>query len=208
LRTTVLLAVLIALAWLLHPWLRQAVRIAKLLREAPPSPQSPLPVPVEGVERSALVDTWGGARSEGRKHEGIDIFAPRGTQILAATHGVVLFRGWNRLGGKTFTILGPGGYRHYYAHLDEYDTPGNGDWVERGEVLGYVGTTGNAAGTPPHLHYGIYTPLPQPPESGAINPYPLLTGATGTQNPLGAPASRRPTYPASSSKFSRRHGRP
>jgi murein DD-endopeptidase MepM/ murein hydrolase activator NlpD len=170
LRTLVLLAVLAALFLLLRPWLRQAARIAALLREpAPPAQEPPLPVPVEGVERDALVDTWGGARSEGRRHEGIDIFAPRGTQVLSATHGVVLFRGWNRLGGKTVTVLGPGGYRHYYAHLDEYDAPGNGDWVEQGEVLGYVGDTGNAAGTPPHLHYGIYAP-----GTGAIDPYPLL----------------------------------
>jgi peptidoglycan LD-endopeptidase LytH len=176
LRTLVLLAVLAALFLLLRPWLRQAVRIAGLLREAPPTAhttQAPLPVPVEGVEPSALMDTWGGARSEGRRHEGIDIFAPRGTQVLSATHGVVLYRGWNRLGGKTFTVLGPGGYRHYYAHLDEYDAPENGDWVEQGEVLGYVGTTGNAAGTPPHLHYGIYTPWSLP-GTGAIDPYPLL----------------------------------
>jgi murein DD-endopeptidase MepM/ murein hydrolase activator NlpD len=170
LRTLVLLAVLGALFLLLRPWLHQAVRIAGLLREPPPTVEpTPLPVPVEGVERSALVDTWGGARSEGRRHEGIDIFAPRGTQVLSATHGMVLYRGWNRLGGKTVTVLGPGGYRHYYAHLNEYDAPGNGDWVEQGEVLGYVGDTGNAAGTPPHLHYGIYAP-----GTGAIDPYPLL----------------------------------
>jgi peptidoglycan LD-endopeptidase LytH len=165
-RALVLLAVLGALALLLRPWLGQAVRMVHLVRE--PVPTS-LPVPVEGVERSDLRDTWGAARSEGRRHEGIDIFAPRGTQVLSAAHGVVLYRGWNRLGGKTLTVLGPGGYRHYYAHLDQYDTPGTGDWVEQGEVLGYVGTTGNAAGTPPHLHYGIYAPW-----TGAVNPYPLL----------------------------------
>lgn len=173
LRTAVLLAVLAVLFLLLRPWLRQAVRVVRLVHESPPTPQTPLPVPVEGVARSALVDTWGGARSEGRRHEGIDIFAPRGTQVLSATHGVVLYRGWNRLGGKTLTVLGPGGYRHYYAHLDEYDAPGSGDWVEQGEVLGYVGDTGNAAGTPPHLHYGIYVPW-NAPEPGAIDPYPLL----------------------------------
>jgi peptidoglycan LD-endopeptidase LytH len=172
LRALVLLAVLAVLFLLLRPWLRQTVRAVRLMYEPPPTPQTPLPVPVEGVEPGALVDTWGGARSEGRRHEGIDIFAPRGTQVLSATHGVVLYRGWNRLGGKTFTVLGPGGYRHYYAHLDEYDAPENGDWVEQGEVLGYVGTTGNAAGTPPHLHYGIYAP-----GTGAIDPYPLLRRA-------------------------------
>lgn len=167
-RILVLLAVLAALFLLLRPWLRQTLRAVRLMYEPAPTAQT-LPVPVEGVEPSALVDTWGGARSEGRRHEGIDIFAPRGTQVLSATHGLVLFRGWNRLGGKTVTVLGPGGYRHYYAHLNEYDAPDNGDWVEQGEVLGYVGDTGNAAGTPPHLHYGIYAP-----GTGAIDPYPLL----------------------------------
>lgn len=77
-------------------------------------------------------------------------------------------RGWNRLGGRTISILGPGGQIHYYAHLEGYDDPDLGDWVETGEVIGYVGDSGNAQGTPPHLHYGIY-------EGGeAINPYPRL----------------------------------
>ncbi|MES1245450.1 MAG: M23 family metallopeptidase [Acidobacteriota bacterium] len=138
----------------------------KLLREPPPAA---LPVPVDGVQPSALVDTWGAARSEGRRHEGIDIFAPRNTQVLSATHGVVVRRGWNRLGGRVISVLGPGGFSHYYAHLEAWDLPDTGDWVEAGQVLGYVGTTGNAAGTPPHLHYGIYKGL-----GGAINPYPLL----------------------------------
>lgn len=160
------LLVLAVLALLLRPFGRQSVRFVRLLRE--PAPLS-LPVPVEGVEPSQLSDTWGAARSEGRKHEGIDIFAPRGTQILSVSPGLVLFRGWNRLGGNTVTVLGPAGYRHYYAHLDEYDAPGTLDWVKQGEVLGYVGDTGNAAGTPTHLHYGIYIPW-----HGAIDPYPLL----------------------------------
>ena len=77
-------------------------------------------------------------------------------------------RGWNRLGGRTISILGPGGQIHYYAHLEGYDDPDLGDWVEAGEVIGYVGDSGNAQGTPPHLHYGIYK------GGEAINPYPRL----------------------------------
>lgn len=152
-------AFLLLLAYWAYPYFR-------LLREPLPST---LPVPVEGVTPSDLVDTWGSARGEGRRHEGIDIFAPRNTQVLAATHGVVVRRGWNRLGGRVISVLGPGGYSHYYAHLEAWDLPDVGDWVEQGQVLGYVGTTGNAAGTPPHLHYGIYKGV-----GGAINPYPLL----------------------------------
>lgn len=127
-----------------------------------------LPVPVRGVEPRGLRDTWGGARSEGRKHEGIDIFARRGTAVIAATEGVVLGVSTNRLGGQVVWVLGPGGQRHYYAHLDRYADIENGERVRPGTVLGYVGDTGNAKGTPPHLHYGIYE------ADGAINPYPLL----------------------------------
>lgn len=161
--TLFLLFVLVVLA---YPYLSNAVRFVRLLREPPPTA---LPVPVEGVSRSRLVDTWGAARSGGRTHEGIDIFAPRGTQVLSATQGIVVRKGTNRLGGKVVTVLGPGGWYHYYAHLDDWADPAMGDWVEPGTVLGYVGTTGNAQGTPPHLHYGLY-------DSGeAKNPYPLLT---------------------------------
>jgi murein DD-endopeptidase MepM/ murein hydrolase activator NlpD len=69
-------------------------------------------------------------------------------------------------------VLGPGGQRHYYAHLDRYADIVTGQRVRPGTILGYVGTTGNAAGTPPHLHYGIYE------AGGAINPYPLLRHTT------------------------------
>jgi murein DD-endopeptidase MepM/ murein hydrolase activator NlpD len=164
-RWLAVVVVLAVLGRLLFPYARQAARVVRLVRE--PAPAA-LPVPVEGVEPSQLADTWGAARSEGRAHEGIDIFAPRETQVLAATRGVVVRRGWNRLGGRTISILGPGGQYHYYAHLEGYDDPDLGDWVEAGEVIGYVGDSGNAQGTPTHLHYGIY-------EGGeAINPYPRL----------------------------------
>jgi len=140
--------------------------MVELTTEAPPSS---LPVPVEGVAPHRLSDTWGAARSGGRSHEGIDIFAPRGTPVLAATRGVVTRRGDNPLGGHVVTVMGPGRQWHYYAHLEDWSDVEAGDWVEAGTVLGYVGNSGNAAGTPPHLHYGIYG------AGGALNPYPLLT---------------------------------
>lgn len=124
-------------------------------------------IPVEGVAASRLRDTWGGARSGGRTHQGIDIFAPRGTPVLSATDGLVTRVGTNALGGRVVWVLGPGRQMHYYAHLDRYADIRGGDIVRTGRVLGYVGNTGNAQGTPPHLHYGIYA-------GGAINPYPLL----------------------------------
>lgn len=125
-----------------------------------------LPIPVENIKPRQIQDTWGAARSEGRKHEGVDIFAKRGTAVHSTTQGIVLQVGSNHLGGKVVWIIGPDLSRHYYAHLDDYaDQIQAGDWVEAGQVIGYVGNSGNAQNTPPHLHYGIYMK-----GQGAINP--------------------------------------
>jgi len=130
-----------------------------------------LAMPVEKIKPRQIQDTWGTARSGGRKHEGIDIFAKRGTPILSATQGIVVRVGTDDLGGKVVWIAGPSLSRHYYAHLNDYaDQIQEGDWVEVGEVIGYVGNTGNAKTTPPHLHYGIYLN-----GQGAVNPYRYLT---------------------------------
>ncbi|MFC4455557.1 M23 family metallopeptidase [Deinococcus sonorensis] len=161
----VMVAVLAVIGWVVWPWLQQALRYSRLL-SAPPPAVSSLPLPLPGVR---FADTWGGARSEGRTHEGVDIFAPRGTPILSTTEGVVSRVGENRLGGRTVTVTGPGGYHHYYAHLERYPALKAGDWVAAGTVVGYVGDSGNARGTPTHLHYGVYTP-----GWTAVNPYPLL----------------------------------
>jgi murein DD-endopeptidase MepM/ murein hydrolase activator NlpD len=137
-------------------------------------------VPVEGVGPGSLGDTWGDARSGGRSHEGIDIFARRRTPVRSTTPGIVVRRGENPLGGRTITILGPAGWRHYYAHLQGYAGHSTGDRVAPGEVIGFVGTSGNAPPDAPHLHYGIYA------DGGARNPYPLLvpgTGAAGGESP-------------------------
>jgi murein DD-endopeptidase MepM/ murein hydrolase activator NlpD len=76
--------------------------------------------------------------------------------------------GENPLGGRTITVVGPGGWRHYYAHLEKWAGWEEGEWVEEGDVLGFVGTTGNAPPDAPHLHYGVYT------REGPVNPYGLL----------------------------------
>jgi murein DD-endopeptidase MepM/ murein hydrolase activator NlpD len=161
---------------------------------AMPAPRV-LPVPVEGVRARALRDTWDGGRSEGRKHEGIDIFARRGTPVLSSTEGIVAQVGTNRLGGLVVWVMGPGGQRHYYAHLERYADVEAGMRIQAGRVLGYVGNSGNAKGTPPHLHYGVYG------MGGVINPYPLLccqpatatAAKTETEASVDAPAptSRR-----------------
>lgn len=151
-----------------------AIRLASM-----PAPES-ASVPVRGVQPRQLRDTWHGARGGGRRHEGIDIFAPRGTPVHSATEGIVLRVGTNRLGGQVVWVLGPGGQRHYYAHLDRFADVSAGTQVRAGTVLGYVGNTGNAASTPPHLHYGVYE------AGGAINPYPILQADAGTDPAAGA----------------------
>ncbi len=135
-----------------------------LLQQDPPAENSlPNPLPEQG-----LADTWGAARSQGRTHEGIDIFAPRGTPIQSTTQGIVSKVGNNNLGGRVVVVVGPGGAGHYYAHLEDYADISPNDWVNAGDIIGYVGDSGNAKGTPPHLHYGIYI------NGSAVNPYPLL----------------------------------
>ena len=99
----------------------------------------------------------------------MDIFAKRGTPVTSATEGIVLRIGTNTLGGQVINVLGAGSQVHYYAHLDRYGSFEVGDAVLPGDTLGFVGNTGNAAATPPHLHYGIYDT-----NGRALNPWPLL----------------------------------
>lgn len=141
-------------------------------------------MPVAGVGARAVADTFGAPRGADRSHEGVDIFARRGTDVVSATRGVVSSVREGGLGGRQVWVLGPAGQRHYYAHLDDW-APGlaEGDVVDVGTVLGSVGDTGNARGTPPHLHYGIYG------SGGAIDPLPLLLAGAETGAAAGdAPA--------------------
>lgn len=144
-------------------------RIAKLYTQ---EPHSKIKMPVDDVTKREIADTWGAPRSGGRTHEGQDIFAPKGTKILSATNGYVYRIGENNLGGQTVSVISSGGRVYYYAHLDEYAPNLKvGDPVTTRTVLGFVGTTGNAQGTPPHLHFGVYTFG----FGNAINPLPLIT---------------------------------
>jgi murein DD-endopeptidase MepM/ murein hydrolase activator NlpD len=137
-----------------------------------------LPIPVDGVVRARLVDSWGDPRYGGRAHQGIDIFAPRNTPVRSTTEGILVDKALRGLGGRFVTVLGPGGYRHYYAHLEDWGPQAVGDRVAPGEVIGTVGNSGNAAVSPTHLHYGIYGP-----DGKAIDPYPLLRGEPFDRNP-------------------------
>ena len=135
------------------------------LMQQPLPTENSLPNP---LPKQHLTDTWGAARSQGRSHEGIDIFAERGTPIQATTQGIVSKVGENTLGGRVVVVIGPGGAGHYYAHLEDYADISPNDWVNAGDTIGYVGDSGNAKGTSPHVHYGIYI------NGSAVNPYPLL----------------------------------
>lgn len=156
-------------------------RSAYLSRLVMSDPVRHLRLPVDRVAQRQLRDTWHAARSHGRKHEGIDIFAAKGTPVRSTTEGIVSRIGTNKLGGNVVWVLGPGGHRHYYAHLDQVANIRTGERIGAGALLGFVGNTGNAKLTPPHLHYGIYT------GNGAINPFPLLSGK----------AAASPAHPAS-----------
>ncbi len=132
-------------------------------------PDQNLVMPIQGIKKSELENTWHGPRPGGRLHEGQDIFAPLGTPIRSATDGYIVSIGENNLGGQTVSIIGAGGRVYYYAHLAAYaPSIALGDHVMTETVLGYVGNTGNAAGTPPHLHFGMYI------HDKAVDPFPLL----------------------------------
>lgn len=133
-------------------------------------PDPTISMPVQDVSKTQIANTWHAPRGSDRLHEGQDIFAPRGTPVLSATEGYIMNIGENNLGGQTVSVIGAGGRTYYYAHLDSYAPHiAEGDYVTRQTLLGYVGATGNAGGTPPHLHFGVYAP------GGAMNPLPLLS---------------------------------
>lgn len=167
------LLVLLAIASILfvkaYPWIDAAVYSLRLTMM--PAPVT-LPMPVADVRRRAIRDTWHASRPPARRHEGIDIFADKSTPVLSTTQGIVLRRQETPLGGYVIWVLGPAGHRHYYAHLDQPALLAPRDRVQPGTLLGYVGNTGNAKKTPPHLHYGIYT------GTGPVNPYPFLVQHT------------------------------
>ena len=103
---------------------------------------------------SAYADTWGAPRSGGRRHEGVDMIAPRGVPIYAVTNGSVTFKS-NRLGGNAVSLVGDNGTRYYYGHLDSY-VGASGRRVLAGDLIGYNGDTGNAKFSTPHLHFEIH----------------------------------------------------
>lgn len=146
--------------------------------DQPVATDARLLVPVQGVRPEQLVDTYTAARSEGRRHDAIDIMAKRGTPVLATAGGVVLKLFQSVRGGTTLYELAPDRRTlYYYAHLDRY-APGmvEGRTLRQGDVLGYVGDTGNAGAGNYHLHFEISTTADPARYWAATpqNPYPLL----------------------------------
>jgi peptidoglycan LD-endopeptidase LytH len=190
LRVVAVTATLTSLAWILFGALLYTRQVSP---SSPPSAAAPAPVgapgaragpgglviPVQGVTAGQLADTWGQSRAGGaRRHEAIDIMAPRGTPVIAAAAGTVEKLFVSEQGGITIYVRSPDRRTiHYYAHLDRY-APGLAEQqaVRAGQVIGYVGATGNASPEGPHLHFAIaqVTPSQSWWEGEPVNPYPLL----------------------------------
>jgi murein DD-endopeptidase MepM/ murein hydrolase activator NlpD len=137
-----------------------------------------LVVPVQGVLRGSLQDTFAATRGGGRSHKALDIMAPWGTPVLAADDGRLEKISSNRAGGLSAYQSEPSGrFIYYYAHLAGYaDGLKEGQMLHRGDVIGYVGTTGNAPATAPHLHFQVML-LEQKGRwwgGEAVNPYAAL----------------------------------
>ena len=140
-----------------------------------------LAIPVVGLEAAQLSDTFTQARAGGaRRHDAIDIVAPEGTPVIAASDGVVEKMFNSAQGGLTVYVRSPDRrWTYYYAHLQSY-APGlkEGQRVKRGQLVGRVGHTGNANPAGPHLHFAINQMQPNEKwwHGSPINPYPLLAG--------------------------------
>ena len=132
-----------------------------------------LHMPVVGVMYRDLEDSWHAPRDGGvRLHTGIDIFAPLGTPIVAVEDGIISYIGDQPKGGHCLWLTTESGTAFYYAHLDRWAAGiYEGMEVQTGDLLGYVGNTGNAIHTPSHLHFAINQ------NDEMVNPYPLLKGA-------------------------------
>lgn len=138
-----------------------------------------LAFPVRTTDKPKTSSFWGDSRDAGaRRHEGIDIFAPKRTPAVAAAEGMVTRVGTNNLGGNV-VFMRPSGknYNLYYAHLDT-QLVREGQQVQVGDMIGLIGNTGNARTTPPHLHFGIYT------SSGAVDPFPFVNADRNDPPPI------------------------
>ena len=129
------------------------------------------------VGRSSFADTWGAARADVGWHHGVDIFARLGAPVVAVADGTLLSVGWNRIGGRRAWLRDRDGNYFYFAHLSGFaEIATNGAQVAAGTVLGFVGNTGDAEGTPYHLHFEIHPKsLLQLGYDGAVDPFGYLS---------------------------------
>lgn len=143
-----------------------------------PAPSGKLMVPVEGMSLASIKDNFDQPRGTERHHEALDIMAPKGTKVLATADGKIAKLFTSKPGGLTVYEFDPTEkYAYYYAHLDRYaEGLKEGMDVKRGDLIGYVGSTGNADPNAPHLHFAVFelTPEKQWWKGTPVNPYPLL----------------------------------
>lgn len=141
-------------------------------------PAGKLMVPVDGIKFSQLTDTYGAPRGSERHHEALDIMAPKGTRVVAVADGKVVKLFNSVRGGLTVYQFEPTEkFAYYYAHLDKYaDGVKEGTLLKRGDLVGYVGVTGNSDPKAPHLHFAVVqlTPEKQWWKGTPVNPYPLM----------------------------------
>ncbi|NNU43324.1 M23 family metallopeptidase [Ramlibacter sp. B156] len=142
--------------------------------------QRSLEIPVAGIARTALSDNYEQSRGS-RRHEAIDIMAPMGTPVVAVDDGRIAKLFTSKAGGLTIYQFDPKAQlAYYYAHLQRYaDNLREGQDVRRGDLIGYVGVSGNSAANAPHLHFAVFK-LGTPPkwwQGEAVNPYPALAVA-------------------------------
>ena len=136
-------------------------------------PSGGLACPINGF--TTFTDTWGAPRGGGRTHQGVDMLAARGTPTVAIEAGTIRRMGNGGLGGITIWLTGTSGDEYYYAHLDAWAAGLSiGQSVGVGELVGYVGSTGNAAYSVPHLHFELH-----PNGGSAVNPYSLVKNLCG-----------------------------
>ncbi|MFP5392902.1 MAG: M23 family metallopeptidase [Gammaproteobacteria bacterium] len=142
------------------------------------APGAKLLVPVEGIKAAQLTDTYDQPRGAERHHEALDIMAPKGTKVIAVADGKVAKLFNSKPGGLTVYQFDPQDkYAYYYAHLDRYaENLKEGQPIKRGDLIGYVGVTGNSDPNAPHLHFAVFelTPTKEWWKGTPVNPYPLM----------------------------------
>jgi murein DD-endopeptidase MepM/ murein hydrolase activator NlpD len=172
--------------------LRPSTSTASPAANLPALQPDKLMVPVEGMALASIRDNFDQPRGAERHHEALDIMAPKGTRVIAAADGKVVKLFTSKPGGLTVYQFDPTEkYAYYYAHLDHYaEGLKEGAVIKRGDLIGYVGATGNADPNAPHLHFAVFelTPEKQWWKGTPVNPYPMLA-EPGTLSVAGAGAA-------------------